>query len=119
MQKFILPVAMTLVVLACNIAPGPTEEVTATDTSVPVTETLTPPPPTETVPPSPTNTPTETPTPSPSPIPTVASLKAGVTAELLSCRYGPGPEYLYLFALRQTANIVLVGRVPITRRPRY
>jgi len=34
-----------------------------------------------------------------------------VTAERLSCRYGPGPEYLYLFALRRTANIKLVGRV--------
>jgi hypothetical protein len=34
-----------------------------------------------------------------------------VTAGLLSCRYGPGPEYLYLFAFRQGANIELVGRV--------
>ena len=34
-----------------------------------------------------------------------------MTAERLSCRYGPGPEYLYLFALRRTANIKLVGRV--------
>jgi hypothetical protein len=33
-----------------------------------------------------------------------------VTAELLSCRYGPGAEYLYLYALRQTANIKLIGR---------
>lgn len=38
------------------------------------------------------------------------SLKANVTAELLSCRYGPGAEYLYLYALRQTANIKLTGR---------
>jgi len=28
----------------------------------------------------------------------------------LSCRYGPGPEYLYLYALRKTANIKLIGR---------
>jgi len=41
----------------------------------------------------------------------VERLKAKVTAGLLSCRYGPGPEYLYLFAFRQTANIELVGRV--------
>ena len=34
-----------------------------------------------------------------------------MTAGLLSCRYGPGPEYLYLFAFRQGANIELVGRV--------
>src|SRR5258708_15170740 len=47
----------------------------------------------------------------PLPMPTVASLKAQVTADLLSCRYGPGADYLYLFALRKTANIQLVGRV--------
>lgn len=34
-----------------------------------------------------------------------------MTADRLSCRYGPGPEYLYLFALRATANIKLIGRV--------
>jgi len=33
-----------------------------------------------------------------------------VTADLLSCRYGPGAEYLYLYALRKTANIKLIGR---------
>jgi len=40
----------------------------------------------------------------------VESLKAKVTADLLSCRYGPGSEYLYLYALRKTANIELIGR---------
>lgn len=39
------------------------------------------------------------------------SLKASVTAQHLSCRYGPGPEYLYLFAFRAGANIKLIGRV--------
>jgi len=34
-----------------------------------------------------------------------------VTADHLSCRYGPGPEYFYLFAFRATANIKLIGRV--------
>ena len=33
-----------------------------------------------------------------------------VTADRLSCRYGPGPEYLYLYGLRKDANIVLIGR---------
>jgi hypothetical protein len=28
----------------------------------------------------------------------------------LSCRYGPGPEYLFLYALRGGANIRLIGR---------
>ena len=49
-------------------------------------------------------------TPSPSPVPTVDSLKATVTADLLSCRYGPGPDYLFLYGLRKGANIVLIGR---------
>ena len=40
----------------------------------------------------------------------VAGLRASVTAGLLSCRYGPGPEYLYLYALREGANITLIGR---------
>lgn len=58
---------------------------------------------------APASTPTEVPTSIP--IPTVESLRATVTADRLSCRYGPGPEYLYLFAFRQTANIKLIGRV--------
>jgi hypothetical protein len=41
----------------------------------------------------------------------VESLKATITADRLSCRYGPGPEYLYLFAFRAGANIELIGRV--------
>ena len=57
--------------------------------------------------------PSETPStlPSDTSLPTVESLKAQVTADLLSCRYGPGPEYLYLFAFRAGANIRLIGRV--------
>jgi len=38
-----------------------------------------------------------------------------VTADLLSCRYGPGAEYLYLYALRKTANIELIGRTDANR----
>ena len=75
--------------------------------------------PTAAVSPTPTETWTTTPLPSETPglfpsntsLPTVESIKARVTADLLSCRYGPGPEYLYLFALRAGANIELVGRV--------
>ena len=54
--------------------------------------------------PAPSETPTLT------AIPTVESLKATVTADLLSCRYGPGPNYLFLYGLRKGANIVLIGR---------
>lgn len=74
----------------------------ATDTSTPILAL-----PTETFTPTlraPTDTSTHT------AIPIVESLKATVTADLLSCRYGPGSEYLYLFAFRKGANIKLIGR---------
>lgn len=83
----------------------------STPTSISPTATL---PPTATLTltstPPPTDTPLPTATQTPTPIPVVESLKAQVTVELLSCRYGPGAEYLYLYALRQTANIKLIGR---------
>jgi hypothetical protein len=72
--------------------------------------------PTPTWTPSPESTLTPTITPLPTAtvtstiIPTAASLDAKVTTNLLSCRYGPGPEYLYLYALREGANITLVGQ---------
>jgi len=43
-------------------------------------------------------------------MPTVESLNATVTAERLSCRYGPGSEYLYLYGLRKGAKIKLIGQ---------
>ncbi len=49
-------------------------------------------------------------TSTPLPAPTVESLHAIVTAERLSCRYGPGAEYLFLYGLRRGANIKLIGR---------
>lgn len=61
--------------------------------------------------------PTETFTPiiptktsTPASIPFVDNLKASVTADLLSCRYGPGSEYLFLLAFNKGANIRLIGR---------
>lgn len=87
----------------------------------PITETVTPLVPTasQTASVTPTDILTETPLPSetasPAPsnpsLPTVESLNAKVTVDRLSCRYGPGPEYLYLFAFRATANIKIIGRV--------
>ena len=50
------------------------------------------------------------PTDTPTAIPVVESLDATVTADLLSCRYGPGAEYLYLYGLKKGANIQLIGR---------
>jgi uncharacterized protein YraI len=69
---------------------------TQAPTLAPSTETFTP------VPPTPTSMPTA--------IPFVESLEATVTADLLSCRYGPGAEYLYLYGLKKGANIQLMGR---------
>ena len=74
-----------------------------TDTAIPPTLA----PPTETFTPIP---PTAMPTSTPTIIPFVESLDATVTADLLSCRYGPGAEYLYLYGLRKGANIKLMGR---------
>jgi len=60
--------------------------------------------------PSPTFTPTTAPTETPSPVPTVESLSATVNTDLLSCRYGPGSEYLYLDAFKQDYPLTLLGQ---------
>ena len=106
-----LPASTPLAVVAPTNTSAPLAA-TASDTPVipsptvlPPTETFTALPPTETFTALP---PTETVTPSPPPF--VENLKATVTAELLSCRYGPGPEYLYLYGLVKGARIVLIGR---------
>ncbi len=73
------------------------------------TATVTPSP-TQTKIPSLTPSPVPTETPTAAPPPAAASLTATVNVRLLSCRYGPGSEYLYLYALRGGANIKLIGR---------
>lgn len=90
---------------ACSPASTPTVE------PAPVAATAVPP--TDAPPPSATATftlipPTSAPTATP--IPFVESLSATVTADLLSCRYGPGALYLYLFAFKKGANIQITGR---------
>jgi hypothetical protein len=63
---------------------------------------------------TPTSLPTDVPSATAVPVtPTTAiveSLNATVTADLLSCRYGPGSEYLFLYGLRKGANIKLIGQ---------
>ena len=119
MKKILLPIFLVLTTLSCSetggIAPAssspevesssasiaPTDIFTATT----IPETFTPIPTlTFTLTPLPTDTPTFT------PLPVVDSLKARTTPDLLSCRYGPGAEYLYLYALVKGANIKLIGR---------
>jgi len=109
-----------LILGACTGTPSPVPVVTATATNTSrTTETATLPSSAETASVTPTEAVTDTPDPSETPlpsatntaVPTVENLKASVSADLLSCRYGPGPEYLYLFAFRRGANIELIGRV--------
>ena len=117
--------ALLLLLSMISCTPGNGQQPTAsapppataspTFTVISPSATWTAPPPTETFTPIPTFTLTTTPLPTdtvtPSPRPVVESLDARVTADRLSCRYGPGPEYLYLFAFRAGANIELIGRV--------
>ena len=90
---------------ACNVnataAPLTLTAPPSATIGISLTETFTPPP---------SDTPLPTAPATASPIPTVPSLTAIVTADLLSCRYGPGSEYLYLYALRRNARIKLVGQ---------
>ncbi|MBI5943434.1 MAG: hypothetical protein HY864_03630 [Chloroflexi bacterium] len=103
-MKYFITAILLFMLTACAPASTPTVE------PAPVAATVVPP--TDAPTPSATATATSIPTSSPTatPIPFVESLKATVTADLLSCRYGPGPEYLYLFALKKGANIKLIGR---------
>jgi hypothetical protein len=107
-----------VMLIACQLTstqvpPSPIETpVLSTTAFSSITDTITPLTPTATQIVSVTQTEpsTEAPLPSNTSLPTVESLKATVSADLLSCRYGPGAEYLYLYALRRTANIQLIGR---------
>ena len=111
-RKLIFPILLILTTFACNLTstPIPVKTESPGNTAILSTTTFTPLAPTDaftdTLPPSETSASL----PSNTPLPTVESLKAIVTADLLSCRYGPGAEYLYLYALRKTANIKLIGR---------
>ena len=124
-RNLAFPILWMIISFACTLTstpvvpPAESSTPTATQTAfAPVTDTITPSP-TETTSATPTElftaTPQFTETPSPIPsntaLPTVESIPARVTADRLSCRYGPGPEYLYLFAFRAGANIELIGRV--------
>ena len=104
-----------IIILSCNSSIATTPTI-LTSKSNPTTASSTTVPSLAVSPPSSTPTSTETLTPIPTtvptlqPIPTVESLRASVTADLLSCRYGPGSEYLFLYGLRKGANIRLIGR---------
>ncbi len=86
--------------------PPPTATVTPAPTNT-ETPTFTPQPTaTETETPSPTPTETETPTITP----TYAPLRGKINVDKVSCRYGPGAMYLYLYGLVKGANQDIIGR---------
>jgi len=100
-NKFNTLTIIILFLASCSPGVEPTllpETPTATLT---LTQTLTLPP---------TFTPTPTLTVTPTPIPFVESLKARIIKDKLICRYGPGNNYLYLFAFNINARIKLIGR---------
>jgi uncharacterized protein YraI len=99
--------ALAIIGAGCAPASPPTPDLaSATDATAPLhTPTYPPPTPTQTVTLMP---PTETSTPTPPPI--LDSLKAVVIQDKLVCRYGPGANYLYLFAFNRGARIRIIGR---------
>ncbi len=107
----IITLALIFILTACT---PPTDSPSNAPSPTPApTQTLISPSPT--IAPTQTITPTQTftpipPTSAPTEIPFVESLNAIVTAENLSCRYGPGAEYLYLYGLQKDTKIKLIGR---------
>src|SRR3990172_6421142 len=71
--------------------------------------------PSETVIPASTLTATDTPpptrTPLPSITPTYAILHGKVLPTKLSCRFGPGPDYLYKLGILEGTTIEIIGRM--------
>ncbi len=85
---------------AVTSSPANTEPPSPTETS-----TYTPPP---TITGTPTATPTETEIPAITP--TYAPLRGKINVDKVSCRYGPGAMYLYLYGLVKGANQDIIGR---------
>ncbi len=128
MKAFAIPAICLLVITAitgCNLLAA--SQVIPTPTSLPSTATPLPPAtvtPTHTQPPPPTETATYTPQPTatstftsaptetetPTITPTYAPLRGKINLEKVSCRYGPGAMYLYLYGLNQGANQDILGR---------
>lgn len=121
---FFLLLGLGLSLAGCNLPGNPSQptpvpavpatEVPATASPSPApvaTETFTPQPPTATATETPIP-PTETATPEPTvtPVPTYAILRGTVNVEKVSCRYGPGSMYLYLYGMVQGANQDIIGR---------
>lgn len=108
-MKKITVYLLVLILTACNIpANVPAVQVTATPLVLP-TSTHTPIS-TETSTPTSTFTPLPTETSTATPVPVVESLDAIVTVDNLSCRYGPGSEYLYFTGFKKGLKLKIIGR---------
>lgn len=87
---------------------------TSTPTESPTSTPTNPPTATATFTASPTLTPTLTITPTitelPTLTPTYTPLRGKINADKVSCRYGPGAMYLYLYGLVKGANQDIIGR---------
>lgn len=105
---------MTFLPSPATATPTPTATGTASPTAEPSLTPTAPPTASRTA--SQTGTATATQTISPTPtetatvIPTYQVLRGTVRSELLSCRYGPGADYLYRFGFVQGLPIVFTGR---------
>ena len=85
-------------------SPTPTAAVAAVATAT-ATPVFTP---SETSTPAASSSPTSL--PSATPVPTYAILRGTVNEAKVSCRYGPGAMYLYLYGLNEGANQDVIGR---------
>lgn len=129
LQKTTSCLLLMMLLTACQAATTPetfTPPSPIPDTAAPLptaTVILTPahtepPSPTATSTPTPLPTLTETPTAAPTPTetetptltPTYAPLRGKINVEKVSCRYGPGAMYLYLYGLLKGANQDIIGR---------
>ncbi|PKN93703.1 MAG: hypothetical protein CVU44_07765 [Chloroflexi bacterium HGW-Chloroflexi-6] len=116
MKKILLPCLLLMLVLAAcapaELATATSEPATpqASETPSPEPSSTSTPLPTETETPPPSSTPLPSETPSPEPTPTYAILRGTVNVEKVSCRYGPGAMYLYLYGMVQGANQDVIGR---------
>jgi hypothetical protein len=115
---------ISLIAIGCNLsaqaAPTAAPETATAPPPLAETTTLSPPtatePPANTATPPPTETATSTPeptateTPLPTITPTYAILRGVVNVETVSCRYGPGAMYLYLYGMIKGATQDVLGR---------
>ena len=124
MRTRIALLLLLALMVACGPVPQPetgpsVPQPAASVPAAPATATVTPPP---SATPAPTFTPTATATFTPTIQPTYAILRGSVNVERLSCRYGPGGMYLYLYGLVETAVQEIIGRTDtgawvLTRAP--